>query len=91
MCKAHLQVFKIKLLYVEGLAASTADCWLEVRMLPEDPNISQIDQGFSVDFLGSRQLPSQHKLKISAQSQASQLIFCHSEALQMETSAKFKI
>jgi hypothetical protein len=48
---------------VEGLAASKADCWLEVRMLLEDPNISQIDQGFSVDFLGSGHLPSQHKLK----------------------------
>jgi len=40
---------------VQGLATSTADCWLEIRMLPEDPNMSQIDQGFPVVFLGSKQ------------------------------------
>jgi hypothetical protein len=32
-------------------------------MFLEDPNISQIDQGFSVDFLGSTKMPSQHKLQ----------------------------
>jgi hypothetical protein len=75
---------------VQGLATSMADCWLEVKMLPEDPNVSQIDQGLSVDFLGSRQMPSQHKLQNFCP-KTSHFTFCHSETLQTKISEKFKV
>lgn len=72
-------------------------------MLPEDPNIRQIDQGFSVVFLSSRLMLlwfpnvlsqaalAKQNFKISAQTQPSHLIFCHPEAVQTETPAKLKI
>jgi hypothetical protein len=37
-----------------GFACSVPDCWLEVSLHPECPATDQLDQGFSVVFLGHR-------------------------------------
>jgi hypothetical protein len=37
-----------------GFACSVPDCWLEVSLHPEGPATDQLDQGFSVVFLGPR-------------------------------------